>query len=251
MKGRCLALWFRIADGAALRHHVHNLLETDANPVIGARFWDLRVDAGRPDLVRERGALFRMREASIAIPVTFEGLRGDDTVYMWCDQPRYMAFAREVMGWPVIFGEVSFRDTPVGSAAANPEVSGDEWPTPHTGDKIDAAMSFDGRATMSMSFTLTGEIDPGPRPGVRWITHRFIPDVFGGVGVDQIVETHPTALALGPVWSAEAVFDLTGTPGSSLQELKPTSIERAELWSDMSLTIADGRVLRDLSLADR
>jgi hypothetical protein len=255
LTGRCLAVWFRVADPGAIRNHVHPLFKLDENPLIGARFWDLRHDAGRPDLVRQRGQLYRMREASIAIPVSFEGVSGDDTAYMFADEPRYTAYGREVMGWPVIHGEVEFVDTPADPAVDTaPPAQGvhpdDRVPRPHSGDQISASLHYEGRLTMSMSFTLSGEVDRGVAGGgPQWVTHRYVPDILGAGRVDQIVLTKPGTASLGPIWAAQASFELTGAPGSGLEDLRPISIERAELWSDLKLTIADGHILRDLAAA--
>jgi acetoacetate decarboxylase len=253
LTGRCLAVWFRVAEPAALRNHIHERLDLGPDPVVGARFWDLRHDAGRPDLVRERGSLFRMREASIAIPVQFDGVRGDDTVYMWADEPRYTGYAREVMGWPVIHGALEFTDTPAVAPESDSSPDGlpaDSWPRPHLGDVVSATLTYEGRPTMSMSLKLLGESTTSSASGgPQWITHRFFPDVLGAGRVDQIVMTKPGSASLGPIWAAEASFELTGAPGSGLEDLRPVSIQRAELWSELDLTIAEGRLLGNLAVA--
>lgn len=91
---RTLAVWYRLADPGEAGRHSHPSLRVDADPVVRARFWDIRHDAGRAGT----GNDVELREAAIGVPVRFGDERGDDTVYMSATDPVYTAFGREMLG---------------------------------------------------------------------------------------------------------------------------------------------------------
>src|SRR5687768_10300236 len=45
MRGRTLALWYRLVEPDEARRHVPSVLEMDDDPVVRARFWDMEHDA--------------------------------------------------------------------------------------------------------------------------------------------------------------------------------------------------------------
>ena len=69
---RTLAVWYRLADPEEVRQHSHPSLQVEPDPVVRARFWDIRHDAGRAWPAQD----IELREAAIGFPVRFDGEHG-------------------------------------------------------------------------------------------------------------------------------------------------------------------------------
>ena len=92
MRGRAIALWYRLADPDEARRHVPPWVEMDDDPIVRARFWDLEHDAAgpqRPDDAPPRWTA--IREAVVAFPVGYGTVMGDLPTYMYADDPVYIA----------------------------------------------------------------------------------------------------------------------------------------------------------------
>ncbi len=242
MRGRALALWYRLADPDQARRHVPRLVEMDADPVVRARFWDLRHDAAGPVHDEDRPAVLAwtpIREAVVAFPVRHGAVEGDLPTYMYADDPVYIAMGRELMGWPVRGGTIEFDDvdgTTAPGATFGPGVT------------IAARLVRGGREVMRASLTLTGGVVREQRPAPpRWLAEKVIGRVDGpGVAVAQLVATGPAQVERRDRWAATASLSFDETPGDELAALAPREIVAAELWSDMDLTIGWGEVLAEL-----
>ena len=70
MRGRTLALWYRLADPEEARRHVPAAVEMEDDPVVRARFWDMEHDALIVGADGER-PWRRFREAVVAFPVRY------------------------------------------------------------------------------------------------------------------------------------------------------------------------------------
>lgn len=247
---RTLAVWYRLADPEEARRHSHPSLQTEPDPVVRARFWDIRHDAGRA----WPGKHIELREAAVGFPVRFEGEQGDDTVYMFATDPVYTAFGREMMGWPVVGGDVSvdaaepanLNGGSVLSSWITPQAAeGQYWAEPRPGDQFSGTLTVRGHRVMRMAVEVSAPVGPEElrRPGPRWITHRFLPDVTGTSTVDQIIQTAPTRVAWGSIWRATGQLEFFEAPGSELHYLAPREIVAAEYWCNLRLELGSGRVL--------
>jgi Acetoacetate decarboxylase (ADC) len=245
---RTLAVWYRLADPAEAQRHSHPSLRVEPDPVVRARFWDIRHDGGRAGT----GDYIELREAAIGFPVHFAGEQGDDTVYMFATDPVYTAFGREMMGWPVVGGDVSVDPASLNgrnvlASWITPQApEGQYWAEPRAGDRFSGTLTRRGHALMHMTVELSAPVEPEQaqqRPGPRWITHRFLPDVTGASTVDQIIQTAPTRVAWGSVWRATGQLEFPAAPGSELHYLAPREIVAAEYWCNLRLELGSGRIL--------
>lgn len=230
MSGRTLALWYRLRDPDEARRHIPAACEVDRDPVVRARFWDVRHDAGRGPSERDT----RFREAVVAFPVACAGVSGDFTTHMYADEPTYIAFGREVMGWPLRGGEITISEP----EAALP------------GTDVEGSLVRGGREVMRAALTLQALVpDLSDRPTQpRWIGWKRIPGVDGqSMLVDQLVATGPEQVTWERVWSASASLRFGDGPDDELHFLQPREIVAAEYWERVRLTIGPGRVLVDFT----
>jgi acetoacetate decarboxylase len=236
MRGRTLALWYRLADPDEARRHLPALLEVEEDPIVRARFWDMEHDAVPMDAGGSR-PWRRFREAVVAFPVRYGDIAGDLPTYMYADDFTYALFGREVMGWPV-------RD---GTIAIDPEPEAG----PRAGVRLSGRLERDDRIVMRAEMTLTGEeleVDDSTPP--RWLAVKVIPDVEGPTAaLSQLVATGPEEIHERRVWAAEGRLTLAEGPGDELHYLQPREIVGAQYWSDVRLTIGWGRVLAELGEA--
>jgi len=238
MRGRAIAIWYRLARPDEVLRHLPRSVQVDADPVIRARFWDLRHDAGPPSRDEERpdgSSWTPIREAVVAIPVRHGSVQGDLPQYMYADDPVYIAMGREVMGWPVRGGRIEI-DGPADDAPVD------------VGTAIVARLIRGGTTVMSASLTITGDVrrEEGPIPP-RWITEKVIPRADApGVAVAQLLATGPERIARRDIRPATASLAFSETPGDELAALAPREVVRAEYWSGLDLSIGWGEVLETL-----
>jgi acetoacetate decarboxylase len=233
MRGRTLALWYRLADPAEARRHVPALVEMDDDPVVRARFWDMEHDA---EPVGDSGPRpWRpFREAVVAFPVRYGDVSGDFPTYMYADDVTYTLFGREVMGWPV-------RD---GAIRVDPEPAGG----PQAGVRLTGVLERGGRTLMTAEVTLSGEevaVDDSTPP--RWLAAKVITDVAGpSAAISQLVATGPERIHERRVWAADGRLTFEEGPADELHFLAPREIVGAQYWSGVRLTIGWGTPLAEL-----
>lgn len=236
MKGRTVALWYRLTDPDEARRHVPAPLSLERDPLVRARFWDMHHDAV-PGLDGGEPCWTPFREAVVAFPVRFGDVEGDYPTYMYADDPVYIAFGREVMGWPVRDGSIDFEEG--------------DGRVPSAGHALSARLVRGGVAIMRASLELTGrrvEVDDSEPP--RWLSHKCIPHVsHPGAALSQLVVTGPERIHHRVVWEARASLSFAESPTDELHFLAPREIVSAQLWTDVRLTVGWGRVLRDLGAA--
>jgi len=233
MHGRTLALRYRLTDPDEARRHVPAGLEMDEDPVVRARFWDMRHDALR-SLGDGEAAWTPFREAVIAFPVRRGALSGDYPTYMYADDFAYTAMGREVMGWPVRDGIISVDPEPSTGPAA--------------GTTLSARLVRDGAELMHIDMALTGArlADGDTRPP-RWLATKIIPDATRPLAsVAQLLETGPERIHRRTIWAADASLRLGVGEGDELHYLEPREIVSAEYWNDVDLTIGWATVLDEL-----
>jgi acetoacetate decarboxylase len=237
MRGRTLALWFRLADPDEARRHVPALLHMDRDPILRARFWDMEHDAVptyTPESPIPTHAWTAFREAVVAFPVRHAGTEADYPTYMYADEFAYTAFGREVMGWPVRAGQV--------------EVDAEPGSGPAPGMRVGARLVRHGRPVMQMELTLNGSHRAERLPRVpRWLASKVISDVAGPTAaVAQLVATGPEVVHRRDVWEAEGSLTFAESPTDELHHLAPREIVAAQYWTDVELTIGWGTVLEEL-----
>ena len=242
MAGRTLALWCRLADPAEARRHVPDLLELDEDPVVRVRFWDMLHDAGLGTDVQASNPEFgRFREVAVLFPVRWtntsgEVISGEFTAYMYSDDPTYTAFGREVMGWPVRHGRIHmsrpWADTVV------------------PGMKLTGLLERHGRSIMRAGLELTGTA-PGKSARAispTWISLKVVPAADGPQpALRQLVASRPDGFDPGVVWIAAGELEVSDGEDDELAFLRPRSIERAEYWSRVNVTVGWGRVLAEIA----
>ena len=241
MAGQTIALWYRLADPAEARRHVPDFLELDEDPLVRVRFWDMVHDAGLgPDVQGTNPEFGRFGEAVAVFPVRWravsgEVVTGDFTTYMYSDDPTYTAFGREVMGWPVRHGRIHVSRPWSGTIGA--------------GVKLTGLLERHGRGIMRATIELT-ELAPPTASGASlpiWLSMKVIPAIDGPrPALHQLVATGPERLDRGPVWLATGEMEMGDSPNDELGFLRPRSIERAEYWSAVDVTVGWGRVLAEL-----
>lgn len=244
MRGRTLALWYRLADPDEASRHVPGSLSLEPDPIVRARFWDMHHDAV-PGIDGGEPRWTPFREAVVAFPVRYGDVEGDYPTYMYADEAAYTAFGREVMGWPVRDGSIDVEDEDEGEN----EHEGEGGPV--AGRRVSARLVRGGVAIMRASLELTGrrvEVDDSEPP--RWLSHKCIPHVsHPGAALSQLVVTGPERIHHRIVWEARAELSFAESPTDELHFLAPREIVSAQLWTDVRLTVGWGRVLCDLGEA--
>lgn len=242
MRGRALALLFRLADPDLARRHIPPGVTMADDPIVRARFWDLEHDASGPAHEADRpagGAWTPVREAVVAFPVRYGGVEGDLPTYMYADDPVYTAMGREVMGWPVRGGTIELDGAP-GAIADDAE--------PAVGAPIVARLIRDGREVMRASVTVNGDpIRESSPPPPRWLAEKIIPRVDRpGTALAQLVATGPERIDRRDRWPATGTLVFGAAPADELAALMPREIVAAEYWSGLRMAIGWGEVLAEL-----
>ena len=237
MRGRALALWYRLAHPEEARRHVPPSVEMDDDPIVRARFWDLEHDAAGPaaDADRPEGnAWTPIREAVVAFPVRYGDVAGALPTYMYADDFSYTAMGRELMGWPV-------RDAVI-------DIDAEREEGPAAGMTVRARMSRAGVEVMTATVTLTGApaTERLPTPP-RWLAEKVIGRVEGpGAAVAQLVATGPERIERRDIWPATGTLAFGSAPGDELIRLAPREIVKAEYWTSLVLSVGWGEVLAEL-----
>jgi acetoacetate decarboxylase len=233
MRGRTLALWFKLVDPDEARRHVPGSLEMEEDPVVRARFWDMEHDA----LTGPSGSARPwqpFREAVVAFPVRHRNVSGDYPTYMYADDFTYMAFGREVMGWPVRDGHIEIDPEPPGGPASGLRLSG--------------SLRRDERTIMTASIELTGAevaVDNSVPP--KWLATKVITGVAGPrAQVGQLVATGPERIHSRRVWQALGSLAFGEGILDELDGLAPREVVDAQYWTDVGLTVGWGEVLEEV-----
>jgi acetoacetate decarboxylase len=152
---------------------------------------------------------------------------------MYADDAAYIAFGREVMGWPVRDGVIKVDPEPADGLVA--------------GVTLEASMQRAGHTVMSARLTLTGtEESPGDAGLPRWLSTKIITDVGGPrAQVSQLVVTGPERLERR-IWTADASLEFGASTTDELHYLQPREIVAAQYWSELEATVGWGEVLAEL-----
>jgi len=232
MRGRTLAMWFRLQDPDEARRHVPAMFEMEEDPVVGARFWDLVYDGVPSDPPGGRGQR-RFVESVISFPVRYGDVQGDYPAHMYADDWVYLTAGREIMGWNLHGGEVDYDPEPAELGA---------------GVSIGARLSTDGALIKEARLTLTGEkpeVDNTRMP--TWLTTKIVTDPTGPTAqVGQLLATGPSRIDGRTAWQATAELSFGESPHTELHYLAPREIVDAQYWADVDLTVGWATVLEEL-----
>lgn len=237
MAGRNLTIWFRPPEGEAARHVPAPLL-VPPDGLCRVRFYDLVHNGGFADdhlSVRDtpRG---RFQEAVLAVPAAYGTESGDYAVHLFSDDPDYICWARETVGWPVKGGRI---------AISQP------WPTRplEPGSQIHAFLERNGRRLITALLTLTEPVAPAHDPAAPMPTYtiKTIPSAEQGrLALRQVVMVRPDQPGMRHIWRAEATLSLGESPSDELHFFSPFQIVRAEYCPSIDLTMPLGTILADL-----
>jgi acetoacetate decarboxylase len=234
MRGRTLALWFKLADPDEARRHVPTTVQMEDDPVVRARFWDMQHDALMDPSAGTR-PWQPFREAVVAFPVRYGQVSGDYPTYMYADDFTYMAFGREVMGWPVRDGHIEIDPEPASG--------------PAKGVRLGGSLHRNERRIMTASLEITGEeitVDDSIPP--RWLATKVITDIEGPrAQIGQLVATGPERVDGRRIWKASGSLAFGAGMDDELEYLMPREVVDAQYWSDVRLTIGWGAVLEEVS----
>ncbi len=230
LHGRALSVWFRLQDPSEVRRHVPSTVDIQGedDPVVRARFWELAHDsglAGRIDLPPRQ-----FREAVVAFPVVHADISGEFLTYMYADDPVYMSFGRELMGWPLRHGDIQITEKGLRDS--------------YVGQRTEATVSRLGSTVISSTFTLTNLVPEAARSLPKWLSYKLIPSVEGPhFTLRELVLTGPRRVEWGPTWAAKATLAFGPSPNDELEYLTPREILRAEYWPSVDLTLGFGTIL--------
>ena len=235
LSGRVFTIWYYLADPAEARRQVTPPLEVPENPLCRARFYELNMDGGYGDALAVRNPpQSRFFEAVIAIECSYQGLRGDCSAHMYSDNATYIAWGREVIGWPLKEGNISITSP---------------W-KPHqleAGVEIAGNLERFGERLMSAKIQLTAPRQTGAVSLPNWFSHKLIPNVEGREpDVNQLILAGPSRMDIGPVWEATGALELRQGSADELQFLRPGEIVSADYAPYVDLTVGHGKVLEKL-----
>ena len=233
MYGRVFTLWYRLENPDEARRLIAPPMEVPPDPLCRVRFYDITHDAGKgDDLVVENPEQAHFHEAVIAIEVGYQDLHGDYSLYMYADEPTYIAWGREVYGWPLKMGKISMTRL---------------WHDAQTGDRLTGTLERFGRRLMTAHIELEESLLPdsftSPLPA-RWFGYKIIPSIEEGQPPDanQLVVSGPTSAEIGRVWRASGTFTL----GDELNNLRPREIVSVDYVEGADLRVGYGRILKNL-----
>lgn len=242
MAGRAFAVWLRLKNPNALRPHLPAIVEIPDDPVVRLRLWDLAHDAGYGQTATmTHPEMTSFKEVAFAVPVSYGGLSGDFTKYIYADDPTYTAFGREVIGWPVRPGKI---------------MMGQPWPGTPLAEQLQFTgyLVRNGSRLVSVTLTLSRPLPRSEYPTALpvWLSAKSIPDVDGNsLVVSQLVRSGPSAIRWGEIWEATATVALETTSTDDLSFLEPFTVVGAQYWANLDLTISAGKVLAEIPTTSR
>jgi acetoacetate decarboxylase len=228
-----LSVQYRLRDPDQVSRHLPQGVHADADPLVRVRMWDLSHNGDASRATDSVAPETPIREAVIAIPVHFGAQSADYLSVMYADEPVYVAFGREMMGWPLHHARVVMTSAEEVSAVAGAEIS--------------AAAVLGQQSLVSVDLTLTGVVsaDTPDAPLPRWISVKTIPRVDApGEVLRELTLTGPSAFSRGGIHTAVAALRISADAG--LDWLQPRDVVDAALWSDIKVTIGYGQILADL-----
>ena len=235
MRGRVFTIWYRLADPDEARRHIAPPLRVPEDPVCRARFYDLIHDAGKGDAwTSQNPEQAQFHEAVVAIETHYGDLEGDYSIHSYSDEATYIAWAREVIGWPVKSGKI---------------VMSRPWQDEAPGVTITGMLERFGRCLMTASVTLTERLPAPDQPAglPNWFTYKVISSAEREQPeICQLILGGPVRAESGPIWSATATLEIGEGPNDELHFLRPREILSADYRPQVDLSVGYGRILERL-----
>ena len=232
LSGRVFTVWYHLAEPEEARRHIAPPLEVPENPLCRARFYELNMDAGHGDsLVVTNPEQSQFFEAVIAIECHYQGIQGDYSVHMYSDNATYIAWSREVIGWPLKAGKVSITKP---------------WKSHQleSGVEIKGSLERFGNNIMSAQVTLTEPKSSQSIELPNWFTYKIIPSIEQNkLDVHQLIMAGPSRIEAEIVWNATGTLDLPDSTHDELHHLRPGNIVAADYVPFIDLTVGYGKVL--------
>jgi len=177
-----LTAWFH-ADPAFLARLAHE--DFPPNPdgqQTRLRFYDIE---GQAD-----GQTIRFRDAVVAYKTEFEGVTGELSALMWTDSLPYLAWGREIFGWPLRFAEI--------------HLTSGFWEGDHSNP---AACHIEDLSLTSVRIE-TELVKEASEPST-WITpHRLVPATDPGVEERRVYAVKPRTIRVGRSYVCSGVLDV-------------------------------------------
>lgn len=232
LSGRVFTIWYHLEDPTEAYRQIAPPLEVPDNPLCRARFYELNMDAGYgDDIVATNPEQSQFYEAVIAIECSYKELRGDYSVHMYSDNSTYIAWSREVVGWPLKAGNVTMTKP---------------W-KPHqleSGVAITGSLERFGNRLMTATVTLSEPQIAQPASLPNWFTYKVIPNIEGGKpDVSQLVVAGPSRIDVGTVWDATGTLEINESLSDELHFLRSGEIVSADYATYVDLTVGYGKVL--------
>lgn len=223
LEGRVVTAWSSIEWAVARQIISPDLLPPRVGEplTIRLRFYDIRFAPAREDSAGPDG---RFREAVVAIAGSIGEVEGEVSLFMWTDSSTYLAWGREVFGWPLRNAEFSFAGPlwQAGELPREPSAAADVTGTSR-------ATSPDG--TVAVEIHGTEPMAGGVRPAV-WITPRRIVRAAGCAQEErEVLLVRPEILDSGRLYEAAGTANLAFRAGHPLSGLP---------FPALSLDVVDG-----------
>ena len=234
LSGRVFTIWYHLADPGEARRQLPPMLTAPENPLCRARFYELNCDGGYGDQLAVTNPMrSQFYEAVIAIECGWQDLRGDCSVHMYADNATYIAWGREVIGWPLKEGSISMTKP---------------WrPQLEAGLAIAGSLERFGQRLMTAKVMLTEPRTVESPELPLWFSQKLIPHIEGPAGdVNQLIVAGPSRMQLGEVWAAEGELELLEGTADELHFLRPGEIVSADYVAHADLTVGHGKVLQSL-----
>jgi hypothetical protein len=208
MEGTVVTAWFH-AEPSALAKLAHpDFPPASDGRQARIRFYQIEAQAD--------GRSVPFREAVVAYKTEFSGVKGELSALMWTDSLPYLAWGREVFGWPLQLGDVQL-------------VSG-LW----GGDRASSADCRIG--DLSLTSVLIGEELAGNTSGPPiWITpHRVVDAIDPQAETRRVYAVRPRVMKPGRIFRCSGVLDVRSLLGEVVDaEIDLVTDFRIEVGADV------------------
>jgi len=226
MSGNHITAWFEVDTFA-----VSELVSPSFSPMKTARgvptrlrFYDVYYEPRDGDDRTRANGSGNFREAVIAFKGSMAGVDGEYSAFMWTDDDRYMAWGREVFGWPLLRGDI--------------RLVGPLWDASESGRTVCQLVHPDFNLIIEADEPESLELVERPPP--LWLTPRRIifPSQDGHVRRDLNI-VQPTVISAGNSQSHQGSVKLEGRKDSFVSKLQPLGSVRIESLEAFRICVGD------------
>ena len=226
MSGNLITAWFEVETSA-----VSELLSPTFSPMKVAkgvptrlRFYDVCYEPRDGDDQFRADGSGTFREAVIAFKGSMAGVEGEYSAFMWTDDDCYMAWGREVFGWPLLRGDI--------------RLIGPLWDGSQSGRTVCQLVHPDFNLIIEAEECESVELVDGPPP--LWLTPRRItfPGQYGHVQRDLNI-VKPTVIFAGNSKRHTGRVKLEDRNDSFVSKLQPLGNVRIESLEGFRICVGD------------